>query len=724
MPNNKFHQVRYFLWGAGGFLLIVSLALMASAITNHINAEEPIGSGDIFMAFLLLLITIVFWGVFLYFRRDIYSSFSSAKAYEVSFSSKDGAVGVDMVRANYLAKNLMYMMALQNPGRRFSIIITDKNNQKPIFISDFSKEQIVAFVGAGKDFVNLNIRLKEIDVRHLLGAGKYYYCLLKDDTFSKDTPNINVSDLIKDSDGAIEAVYINMCYKQNKNAQLPTGNIVVRVKADAQPKGEGQDARQDIVAILNNHLHHISIVMVLGNHPFVKLYDGLYKSLVKIILSDTIIEAVAITKFSAVRNFNEEYLSQKKWVVATSGENYKSPVYLRKNTLVLQDYPGLSNPANIWMNTMIQMDNLSSFIAIDLDGSITATAKSMNADLIMNRDIAIIKTPTEAPEYIINLLSLWPGVSEEYSPEMVGALLVYCEKFIRYIFPYEAKVRQDQMAVILQGSILTILESGTDFDLANFIVAMKDVPAPIQFLKNIHKMMHMLVYENEDYPMLSRIWITMNELGHSINYNATLANQEATAANMGDLNTLHKRLSPFLSEPGNLLICNSESRYSPAEYRNIIFDLSSWDGNMESLTLEYLLAGVFYTQFIRQKFGLPPTSLMISGISRLGSEGQAVAVDILADYIRSTEYSDFSCLVADRKAIHGYVKMFSAKLFNDMFVFRLQEAEEVRDLLAKTKTLESVYTLPKQTGYIFRLSSDKSRLIPGNVYTARPQIVN
>jgi len=718
----KIHQSRLILYGIGGFLLLLTLIAAISALTNTPGLEGEASSGPNFLlpAFLFLL-TGAYCGLIGYVFRKLYGRWRTARAYEVAFTRKEGDYGIDSVKANYLAKNLIYMLAIQNPSQRFSVVISKSNNCKPILVTNLSKEKVVSFSEGGAEFEGINIRLNDVDVRSILSDQKsrFIYCFPKDEAVVKETEIISFPDMLEKGEGNIERIFLNLMYEPAKDKKsTPVGNIVVQC----------QTSDLDVLEIISRHIRVPFNHLILSNHAFCRLYQSLYRTMVKIVISETIVETEEMMKFPPVKNYPEEFLTSanhRKWIVAASGEKFDSPVYLRKNTLVLQNYPGLTNPATVWMNTMIKLDNHTSFIALDLDGSISASAKAMNKDYLLSKDLAIIKAPTDTPEYIINLLGMWYGVSGEYRPEMLGALLAYAEKLVRNIFADESKDQQDQLVVILQGSILlTILNNDTNFDLATFSLAIKELPTPMNFLKNVHRATNALVYRNDDAKVLRQAWLVMNEAGQGVDYNQTIARLEPTSAHMASINLLYRRLSAFISEPGNLILSNGDSRYNLNEYRNIIFDVSAWDGRPESLMLEYVLTGMFYAQFLRRKLGFKSTNLLIGGISRLNEDAQKIALRMIRDHILETEGDDTLLIVADKQLTAGYKNLFLSKLFNDLYIFRLQEADELRELLYKAKILNSIYTLPKQNGYIFRFSSDKTKLVPGSVFTAKPQLVS
>lgn len=706
----RVQQLFIILYGAIAASFLFSILLFAST---------PL------LGLLAIVIGVVIGGAVFYVRGMIYS-LESFNAYEVSFVKREGK-SIDMRLTNHLLKNLLYMLAIQYPNKRASILVTAANQYKPILLTAIKKDTLTDMVNNEKELSQVVFRFKEIDsqaVKLYLGGNKTFLAVLNQKNITKESTPINLSETLKAGDGAFLGAYLNLCYMPRFSPEV-IGNVAVVVDKNAI---QGKE-QLDLLNILNETLTGVERILLNVQHPFVKLYNGVLRSLVQLIISDDLIERVDVVRFPPVPNVIDpvyDHVTLKAvtpktaWVVAASGERNDSPVYLRNRLLVVQDFVGLSNPAVVWASNMIPHSS-EAFAIVDFSTA-TTSLRGLNNDMVMSRQLAVIAAPSETPEYFINLLSLWPGIAENHRPMMTGVLLRYLEKFVRYSFAESSKADQDRMVTIMQGSFLLLIAQNLEHDLVGFVSAMNEIPTIMMFLGRVHDAMSTLVYNSQlAGESIIQVWATMNNLGVEVDYSKTLAANAPTSADLQIFNALKRKLSGLLDETGNIILSNGQSRYNLTNFHGVLFDASKWEGNVSSLFLEHLLAGVQYYQMIRESMNVP-TNILIHGIGALKPDAQRIALAILDEYLR-TYNGRGKIIVADTEILDGYANIIKRRGFQDVYIFQTKNVGQMADLLSRIKITDSIYTLPRQHGYILRMSEDK-KIVPGNIFTAKPQLVS
>lgn len=628
---------------------------------------------------------------------------------------------------SYILKNIGYVLSHQYSDKLFSICILNKKQTLPILVSpsSMSSETLLSVLKDSKDFRKYEIHLDPIKsgIPPQL-QGTYLYSHLNEKLIDKTTPKIHLFDVFHESP-EITAVYLNYFYSKRYKDLL--GNIVF----------VSSKSRKEIASsteIIANKMPLVEEIDSAEDNPFNRILNSITKTLIIFQLGDAVVETAETIKFKPAENpfiqrtspLNAFIEGGAEWAVAMSGEQLNSPVILMPRSLVLQDFPGLSNPTVIWASTLIK--NQSSVIVVDFDGNVANSLKSLNSEDVMNDDLVIIKAPDKTPDRLINLISIWDGISDNYYFQILGLLLKSIEDFIRFSFEDLKKGEQDRLIAIMQGAILLIAIQKKTFDIASLITSMNEMTTPAIFLESIHKLLYTLVFESTEVDEINLAWATMNQLGTTVDYENTIAKQDPERflkVNIEDLNKIKTKMTTFINDPVNIILSNGDSNHNLTDMKSLVFDLSEWANTQRQITFmpEYVITGALFIQSLKDFLGYPETHIIINGISKLSSPYQTRVINFLKAQL--SKYNSIgNIIISDKSPLNGYASMFSNRLIEDVYLLRMNDLGSFRALLSSIQGVsESIFLLKKQNGYLLRTNPKTQKVAISNFYTAQPQII-
>lgn len=619
--------------------------------------------------------------------------------YNVTFSGNRVSGRDDL---NYILKDVIFQGAVQNPMSPFYLCLT-RDNKNPILGSLLPPETIRSIFDAKYGRSGFGIVLREIKQSPISG-GIFYYGLVRDDQVPADF-SFNMAAFLEENKEMIRGVGMGVFYSGSKQETLLGHVFVWSERKDNQ-----------ILARFGDSLKVLKTFAVMKT-AFASLYSPFYRMFIKTSISDDLFEAVTLRRFGTVRNLPIKFADNSgRWVVGMGGDSFDYPVFLGETSLVIQDVANWPNPAAVWVSGMMSQDLYKNpFVVLDFTGNIS---RVVGADLRMavaEREVLLVKLNTETPDHVINLLNIWAGVPDEHRGEVIASLLYHLGLLTdanSLLYPSSSDEQLLSVRAILQGAGLLLTLKQNEFDFPVLISALKEMPAPYNFLKNVYVSLKTLYENAETNSLLEQIRHTLVLLGDAGMKKGFVPEN----VQISDLNRLYQLFNGVMSDPHNLVIVNGDSHYDLMNHASVVVDASGLLYEDKSVLPLLALSGLLHLIDSRRLCHRSVPHLVISGLSRLPETLHESMAHLLNTFLSGQN----SCLIlADERIVPVYTKMFLDRRIGDIYLFRSTDLGGLAPLVNKLK-IDNTFALPRQYGYLLRSDPSTKKITPMTIYTARP----